>query len=182
MLITATIDVPDGQLNQLASDLSSVTQIEVSESRRFFKAAAAPSWIALLSDPPAWIALLGVPVTIFLGELIKEAAKDSWRNKQRVGRVLAQPVLLPLRSLASSLARFRSEVPERTEIEVGFPIPDAYFGTRLSLSGHETEEFAFELAVFVHHTSAIQHLLKEIVRQPTVRSGRSPLRCSQIRR
>ena len=58
--------------------------------------------------------------------------------------------LAPLRAAASAITRFRKS-RERTQIQVGVPAPDEYFGTRLRLEGQDDDSIAVELALFIKH-------------------------------
>jgi hypothetical protein len=93
-----------------------------------------------------------------LTEVLKEAGKDLYRNKAAIGRALAKPVVAPLRVVAEAIARFRRS-GGRTRVEVGAPVPDDHFGTRLRLEGQDMDSIALELALFVRQCGAIEALL-----------------------
>jgi hypothetical protein len=164
--ISATIDVPEDILATLANDLASCAAVGVDEERAFFKSFEPPSWIFLATDPRTWAVILGAPAAMFLNELLKEAAKDVWRNKRRVAQILAQPVVRPLSAAATALSKFRGKVPSKTNVEVGFRLPDVHFGTRLRIASSEVEVIAAQLAFFIHHTPVLQALLEELAKHP----------------
>jgi hypothetical protein len=163
MRISATADVPEVQLQALAQDLSAVTSAEVDEARTFYKSVEPPSWIALLEHIPTWAAVLGPSAALVLNELLKEAAKDAYRNKVAIGRILAKPLVAPLKAMSSALARFRT-ANRRSQIEIGAPVPDDYVGTRLRLEGEDEESLALEIALFVKHSGAIATVLEQAQR------------------
>ena len=163
MRLSATEDVPDDRLAMLASDLRELVPVDVDEARTSYKSVEPPSWIALLEEVPTWAAILGPSAAVFLNELLKEAAKDTYRNKSVISRALARPIVAPLRAAASAITRFRKS-RERTQILVGVPAPDQYFGTRLRLEGQDEDSIAMELAFFINHAGGIQAALDDVQR------------------
>jgi hypothetical protein len=161
MLILATEDIPETQLGALSKEFRDLGGLELDESRAFHRSAEPPSWIAMFEQANVWILVLGSAAAVFLNELLKEAAKDTWRNKEAIARALAKPAVLPLRVAAAAIARFRGLANPRTSVDVGIPLPDDFFGTRLQLTGQSTDAIALELALFVQHCGAIQELLSE---------------------
>jgi hypothetical protein len=161
MRVSATADIPAPLLAALVADLEPLGSVRVDGRRFYFKSIDPPSWVALLELPSTWIQILGPSAAIFLGELLKEAAKDTWRNKAAIARALALPVSAPLRAAAIALARFRGSAQARTSVDVGFPVPDEHFGTRLRLEGREPDTIALELALFVRQSGAIERILRE---------------------
>lgn len=93
MRLSATGDVPDDRLAMLASDLRELVQVDVDEARTGYKSVEPRSWIVLLERIPTWAAILGPSAAVFLKELLKEAAKDTYWNKAAIGRALARPVV-----------------------------------------------------------------------------------------
>ena len=160
--ISATADIPEPVLATLVADLEPLGSVRVDGRRFFFKSVDPPSWVALLELPSTWIQVLGPSAAIFLGELLKEAAKDTWRNKAAIARALALPVSAPLRAAAMALAKFRRSAHPRTGIDVGYPVPDEHFGARLRLEGRDADTIALELALFVRQSGAIERLLGEV--------------------
>jgi hypothetical protein len=158
MQLSATGDVPQSIIETLAKDLCGLTEVEVDRDRMFYKSATSPSWVALLQPLPTWAALLGPCAAVLLTEVLKEAGKDLYRNKAAIGRALTKPVVAPLRIVAEAIARFRRS-GGRTRIEVGAPVPDDHFGTRLRVEGQDVDSIALELALFVRQCGAIEALL-----------------------
>ena len=163
MRLSATEDVPDDRLATLASDLRELVQVDVDEARTGYEYVEPPSRIALLERILTWAAILGPSAAVFLNELLKEAAKDTYRNKAAISRALAKPVVAPLRAAARAITRFRKS-RERTQIQVGVPAPDEYFGTRLRLEGQDEDSIALELALFIKHAGGIQAVLDDVQR------------------
>lgn len=176
MLISATQDVPEEQLSALADDLSALGSVYVDGNRTFYKSAEPPSWVALFEQTSAWVLLLGPAAAVFLNELLKEAAKDTWRNKDRIARAMARPVAQPLRIAAAAIASFRSTIAPRTDVDIGIPLPDDHFGTRLRLEGTDADSIALDVALFVHQCGAIQALLEDAERSGAGVIGQISLR------
>lgn len=161
MRITATEDVRTVDIEMLVGDLRGVIAVDVDENRMAFRSAEPPSWIALIQHIPTWAAIIGPSAAVFLNELLKEAGKDAYKNKTKVARVLAKPLVKPLQVLAAAIVKFQ-EAGRRTNVDVGAPVPDEYFGTRLRLTGDDQESIALELALFVRHCGGIQTVLDGI--------------------
>ena len=70
----------------LASDLRELVQVDVDEARTGYKSVEPRSWIVLLERIPTWAAILGPSAAVFLKELLKKAAKDTYWNKAAIGR------------------------------------------------------------------------------------------------
>jgi hypothetical protein len=162
MLLLATADVPDSSLAALASDLEELGGIETEEHRAFFKSAEPPSWVVLFEHVPTWVILLGPAAAVFLNELLKEAAKDTWRNKKAIARALTKPLARPLRVACEAIGRFGRSATPRTSVHVGVPRPEDFFGTRLTLARADAHSTAVELALFIHHCEGIQRLLDDL--------------------
>lgn len=148
----------------MADDLRTLGFVHVDEHRTFYKSAEPPSWVALFEQTSAWVMVLGPSAAVFLGELLKEAAKDTWRNKDRIARALAKLVVQPLQTAAAAITRFRSMAAPRTDVDIGIPLPDDFFGTRLRLEGTDADSIALEIALFVQQCGAIQALLEDAER------------------
>src|SRR5688500_6001625 len=103
MRIISTADVPLDSVRDLASDLGTDIPTEVDESQIFMRSTEPPSWVSLLADADMWVKLLGAYAALFVAELVKEAAKDTWRNR---GKAVAAAILVrgQLRRLATAIA------------------------------------------------------------------------------
>ncbi len=162
MLISATGDISDEALQGLAEDFEPIVHATVDERRMLFKSLEPPSWVALIDSPQMWATILGPTVVLFFSELVKEAAKDAWKNKLTVARVLSTPIIAPLRLIASAIARFRASARSTTHVDLGYPIPDEQFGTRLMTVGKDEETIAVELALFIRNSEAVSRLIDAI--------------------
>jgi len=160
MRIISTADVSLDSVRDLASDLGNELPTEVDESQIFRRSTEPPSWVALLADADMWVKLLGAYAALFVAEVVKEAAKDTWRNR---GKAVAGAILVrgQLRRLASAIAALRKRLSQRTSIGVGLPVPNDYFSTRLALEGDDPDLLCAQLALFVHHLPAISALVEE---------------------
>ena len=92
MRISSTADISQTDLDTLATEFCEHIPAVVDDSRTFYKSVETPSWIVLFGDVQTWTQVLGPTVALFFAELVKEAAKDTWRNRAAVGRTLARQV------------------------------------------------------------------------------------------
>lgn len=162
MRIISTADVSLDSVRELANDLGTELPTEVDESQIFMRSTEPPSWVSLLADADVWVKLLGAYAALFVAELVKEAAKDTWRNRGKAvagaGAILVRG---QLRRLATAIAALRKRLSQRTSIGVGLPVPNDYFSTRLALEGGDPDLLCAQLALFVHHLPAISALVEE---------------------
>lgn len=104
---------------------------------------------------------LGAYAAIFAAELTKEAAKETWRNRRRVVEAVGRVPQLVTAPVVRAFVRLRGIVGPRTSIDLGLPVPDDYFGTRMRLEGRSPAELATELCLFLHHLPGLADLLAE---------------------
>jgi hypothetical protein len=125
----------------------------------FFALPSPPAWINLIADAPWWVKGFGAYAALYVAELVKEAAKDTWKHK---GKIVAGMVGVGNRvsRLASSLFTARSSSRRNTDLSIGLPIPDEDYTTLLRLSSDEPDDLALEIALFVHHLPALIQLLQ----------------------
>lgn len=103
--------------------------IEVDEGQTFFKGGTPPSWVTFFREADLWIKALGAYVAIYVAEIVKEAGKDTWRNR---AKLVSTPANL-IRKYADALKKLRGEIEGRTEI-------------------------AIEVALFVHYLPGLKRL------------------------
>ena len=179
MKIVSTGDVALVLLDQVAAGLPEDLRGEVDARQTFLKSAEPPSWVAFLAELPWWLQALGAYAAFFGAEVTKEAAKDTWRNRQRIAAAAAKLPRLVAAPFVQALERLRNIVPPRTAIELGLPYPDDYFGTRLRIEGTTAAEFAADLALFLYHLPALADLLKTEDLSPQTVSGQIRLKLKE---
>jgi hypothetical protein len=171
MRVTWTKDVSLENLRKLSTELGSDFEIEIDEMPRSYKSAVPPSWVRFYAENNWWIKGLGAYAAIYVAEIVREAAKDTWKNRSKIvsaavvagGRV---------RQLAVALASLRKRLAPETGIEIALPFPDDYEGTILQLIGTDVDELAVECAVFVHYLPALMNLIrKEALSRGSVATG-----------
>lgn len=77
MKLVATEDVPQPVLEDLCRELAGAIDIEIDEGRFSFKSLEAPSWIRLLAEAEWWQQGFAAIATLYVAELVKEAAKET---------------------------------------------------------------------------------------------------------
>jgi hypothetical protein len=160
MRIKWTRDIAVEDLRELSTELGSDFGVAIEEMPRIYKGGVPPSWIRLYADADWWIKGLGAYAALYVAEIVKEAAKDTWRNR---GKIAAAAVSTGgrVRQLAVALAKLRHRFRPETSIEIGLPFPDDYDGTLLEITGDDADELAAQCAVFVHYLPALLKLIRE---------------------
>lgn len=159
MRALATSDVPLERLRELSRDLSPDFELEVDEHQVVLMSAGPPSWVTFLANADWLIKGLAASAALYVAEIIKEAAKETWRNRDKA---LAAGVAASkgITRLANSIANFRQSLSPRTKVLIGLPIPDDYFGTTLELIGLDPIDLELQIALFVHHLPALTALIR----------------------
>ena len=136
--IQMTEDIPASVREDCIRSIGNVIPVADS-STKSLRSAEPPSWIQFLADLLSWSTVIKVPATVFLAELAKEAAKDTWKNKERIAKALKQQGVEPLLKLSRALFKYCRASPRKTSVIIGFPFPDEDFGTGIAVEP-ETEE------------------------------------------
>lgn len=160
MRVRSTSDIDLEILQGLNADLGAEFAPEVDRRQYFMKSAEPPSWVSFLEQLDWWVKLLGAGAAVFVAEIIKEAAKDTWKNR---GKAVSSTLTLAnkVKQFATALSRLRKQLPRRTEIAIGIPEPDDHFSTSIELEGDDVDELAVQIALFVHHLPALKKLVHE---------------------
>ena len=158
MKVLSTSDVQLGVLRELVGDLAPEIELEVDDRQLFMKSTEPPSWITFLADADWWVKALAAYAALYIAELVREAAKDTWKNRAKAISGLAAAGN-QIRQLAESMAHLRARLAPRTRIEFGIPFPEEHWPTRFQLLGSDPDEIALQLALFVHHLPALQSFI-----------------------
>src|SRR6266567_9622734 len=155
MKALATSDIDPAVLEILRADLAPELELTIDERSIVLKSAEPPSWIQFFADAPWWVKVLGAYATLYVAELVKEAAKETWRERAKLARrtVAAGNTVV---KLARSLVKLRGALPGRSKLILGLPVPDDYFGVRFELVGKDEEILAAEISLFVRYVPAIE--------------------------
>lgn len=159
MRIESTRDVSLSALHQLRDELGPDIEVVVEENQVILLSAEPPSWVTFFAEVDLWIKLLAAYAAVYVGEIVKEAAKDTWRNRSK-GFAAIHGAGDLIKKLALGLYNLRRRLSNRTGLIVGLPGPNEHFGTRLALSGSDPDEIAAEVALFVHYLPALQDLIR----------------------
>lgn len=158
--IVSTADVALADLELFADHVGSQFEVSVSKSQIHLRSVDPPSWATLLAEAPWWIQGLGAAAALYVAELVKEAAKETWRERAKVlGTVKTAGNRLG--KLAEGLVDLRNRLSAPTTLGIGLPVPSEFFPTHLAIEGNGLEEVTAQLALFVHHLPALSRLLSE---------------------
>lgn len=160
MNVLATGDVNSSVLAAFRDELSADLDVVLDEHRIMLRSAEPSSWIQFFADAPWWMQTLGAYAAIYVSEIVREAGKDTWKQKGRlVDAALSGADRLA--KLAAALARVRAGLPDRTRLVLGLPVPDDYLGIRFELQGCDEEVLAVEIALFVRHLPGLETLIEK---------------------
>jgi len=159
MRALATSDVPVDALKELSRDLGPDFELAVDDRQIFLKSAAAPSWVTFLASADWWVHVLAAYSAIYIAEIVREAGKQTWKDRARavaVGVAAGKGI----KKLASSLVRFRERLLPQTRLRIALPVPDDYFATSLELLGSDPIDLEIQAALFVHYLPALTTLIQ----------------------
>lgn len=158
MKAISTSDVDLAILRETSEQLAPDIALQVDDRQIYLKSAEPPSWITFLAQADWWVQAFAAYAALYVAEIVKEAAKESWENRAKaISGVVAAGN--QIRRLAAVIVNLYERLQPRTRIEVGLPFPEEYWSTRLEISGTDPDEMALQLALFVHHLPALQNLI-----------------------
>lgn len=158
MKIQRTSDVSQAQIDDLCRDLRPFVNVDTDAGIVGYKSTDAPSWIRLVADLSWWQQALSAYAALYVAELVKEAAKESWRSRRKVVSAVFSGAH-SLRAIARAVKSSADTYEPRTEIVLFLPEPDSYFGTGLRLFTDSSDELEVQLALFTHHLSGVREII-----------------------
>lgn len=158
--VISTSDLSLEDLRDLSKELGPDFEMDVDERQRFYRSYVPPSWIKFLAEADWWTNLLGLYVGLYIAEIVKEAGKDTWKNRAKIPP-LAVAAGGRIKQFALGLRRLRSRLAPRTRIDIGLPFPDDYDGTCLELAGTDDDELALQIALFVYFLPDVANLIRD---------------------
>lgn len=158
MRALSTKDVPLERLREFGEDLGPEFEFEIKEGRIVLLSAEPPSWIHLIADSSWWVSLFSAAAALYVAEIVKEAAKESWKNRAKVVAVVVGATN-KVRLFAEKIVRLKQKLPERTEVVLALPVPNDYFGVRLALSTQDPDLLAVQISLFVTHMPALVEVI-----------------------
>lgn len=160
MRAQSTADISLEILRAVGEELGTDFHLEIDERQIFLKSAEPPSWVTFIAEADWWVKAMAAYAALYIAEIVKEAAKDTWRNRVKVisSTVAAANVI---KRFGAALGNLRKRLPSRTRLEVALPIPNDYFCTRVELLGTDPDDLAVQTALFVHHLPALAALMQD---------------------
>lgn len=146
-------------VEELTAELRPDIEAEVDTGTLAYRSTDVPSWISFLATADWWVQALAAYATLYIAEIVKEAGKDTWKNRAKAVTAV-RSVGNTIRKLASSIARLRSKLEPGSSVTVGIPVPDWVYTTDLKLSAEDEDELSVELALFVHHLPELEALIE----------------------
>ena len=156
--LSSTRDISLKVLQELSEDLRPDFDLEVDEGQVVLLSTEPPSWITFIAQSQWWVQALAAYAAVYVAEIVKEAGKDTWKNR---GKALAalRTSNDKLKNFASGIAKTLARLRPTTRAVVAIPIPDEIYATQLYLSSRDENEIALEIAMFVHHLPALVELM-----------------------
>jgi hypothetical protein len=156
--IRSSEDVSLSRLHQLAEGLAPHLEVVVDDQQMAYKSVEAPSWVIFLAEADWWAKALAAYGALYVAELTKEGAKATWRQ---ISHLVSRNPATPFDRVAEELANLRRELPRRTRVKIGIPVPNDSFSTHLSITSQEPELASVEVALFLHYIPSILDLISE---------------------
>lgn len=122
MRITAS-GIPHNLVEELTAELRPEIEAEVDTGTFAYRSTDVPSWISFLATADWWVQALAAYAALYIAEIVKEAAKDTWKNRAKAVAAV-RSVGNAIRKLASSISRVRSKLEPGSSVTVGIPVPD----------------------------------------------------------
>ena len=160
MKLQRTSDISQAQIDDLYRDFRPFVHVEIDPRVAEYKSTDAPSWIKLAAELSWWQQALSAYAALYIAELVKEAAKESWRSRSKFIASIFSGTH-SLRAIARAIKASADTYEPRTEIVLFIPEPDSYFGTRLRLFSDSSEELEVQLALFVHYLPRIRAIFDQ---------------------
>lgn len=158
MKILKTADIPDDALEAFKAELAEDFVVEIDSSLYGFRSVDPPSWIKLAGELAWWQQGLAAYAALYVAEIVKESAKDSWRGRAKaISAVVAAGT--KIKRLVGAVGQLGRKLKSNTEIVLFIPIPNDYFGTRLRLSKSDAELSEVEIALFIYHLPQLSALI-----------------------
>jgi hypothetical protein len=160
MQIVSTEDVAASVLAELRTDLQAELHVSAEDSRFFMRSLDAPSWVRLVAELSWWQQALAAAAALYVAELLKEAAKDTWKSR---AKLVAAAVAAggAIKSFVTVVRTFKAKLSARTDVIFGLPEPDEYFGVHFQLPFDDPATTELAMALFVHYQPAVSRLISE---------------------
>jgi hypothetical protein len=160
MKVISTEDVSLDVLTDLVPELSPEIGLEVSRFQHCIRSFEPPSWVVFLAQCEWWVHLLTGAGAVYGVEFVKEAAKDTYKHRDKIVEILRSGSAAGLRKLAAGLTKLRERLPERTRINIGIPVPDEGFPSTFELVGLTLEDVELQIKIFAIHQPAVSSLIE----------------------
>jgi hypothetical protein len=158
MRLVATEDVPGKALAALEQELLLEFSTATENSRFFTKSLESPSWVRLVAELSWWQQGPAAAAALYVAELVKEAAKGTWKSKSKaVSATIAASNAV--RRLVAKLSAFKTSLSPRTEVLLCLPEPDKVFGTQIQFSFDDAATSELAVALFVRYQPAVAQLI-----------------------
>ena len=160
--VCSTDDISNQLLDEFISSLNEEEKIAEIGSRISLCSTEPPSWIQIVIDSEWWIKVFGVYAAIYIGEIVKEAGKDTWKHR---AKALGATIITgnKILNFIKKAVKLKSRLHHRTFCIIALRIDSSYSvnspGILLNLTNPDLA--ALELALFTHHIPALLKLIEE---------------------
>ena len=81
MKALATSDIDPNLLEALRAELAPDIELAIDERSIAMRSVEPPSWIQFFAEAPWWAQALGAYAAVYVAELVKEAGKETWKQR-----------------------------------------------------------------------------------------------------
>lgn len=160
MIIEFTQDIPPDVEASIAAGWREIAFVD-EVRHKLMRSVLPPSWIAVITGHTELQLALGAEAIVFLTEIVKEAAKATWRSRITIAKALRSAAVWPLRRAAEVLWEAHENAPRHPSIVISLTVAE-YTAASCKLSTGSLEDLALELALFVRLAPRLAAELKAI--------------------
>ncbi len=158
MIIKSTADVPIEILREFSYEVKPELNVKVDGGQNSLRLRDSTSWITFLADADWWIQALATFAAIYIAELVKEGAKETWRRYGKIGSG-SKKAGNKIWKLSSEITRLKNRLPKETKIHMEVRELSENFSCNLEISVINVDVLAIQIALFIYHLPAIKDLI-----------------------
>ncbi|MCW3477953.1 hypothetical protein OL229_00060 [Neisseriaceae bacterium JH1-16] len=165
MKLVSTSDVSSEKLYELKEVLQPDIDVDIQDGKVVLLSAEPPSWIHFIASTDWWIQGFSAMSALYVAEIVKEAAKDTWKNRSKVVAA-AVGSINKIKTFSEKIINFKSSIKNNTELVLVLPVPHELRGCCLLLNAEDPDVLSLQLALYVHHLPRVEELIRSKVSGP----------------
>jgi hypothetical protein len=116
--------------------------------------------LQLIADPQTWVKIgMAAAAAIYGTELVREAAKETWKHRWKIAQAAGSTVNLPIRKIVAALGRMKERSGATATLVV--PVAEPGRSPAIDIPTPDPAEIAWRIYVISLHAAAIQEHVEE---------------------